>query len=406
MKKVAENEMVSKALDMIAESGENLSELLREKGLMSQMVKGLVERALAGEMQDHLGYGKYERGLGDNNRNGVSKKQLITEQGKMEIEVPRDREGTFDPALLPKRATRIEGLDDKVLSLYAKGMSVRDIQTQLKELYSGAEISTGLISQITNEVLEEVEIWQSRPLETIYAIVYFDCFFVKVRQDKRILNKAVYVALGIDLEGRKDILGLWMSENESAKFWLNNLTALKNRGLSDILIACTDNLPGLSEAISSVYPKVEHQLCIVHQIRNSLKYVSYKDRKTLVCDLKAIYQAPTEDAALLALEAFQKKWDAQYPQISKSWYANWDNLATFLQYPPEIRRVIYTTNPIESLNSQLRKVTKNKRVFPNDEAVFKTLFLAIGYITQKWILPIKNWNEAMAHFLIKFDNRI
>ena len=256
MKKTAKNETVSKALDMIAESGENLSELLKEQGLMSQMVKGLLERALVAEMSDHLGYGKYERGFGDNNRNGVSKKQVITEQGKMEIEVPRDRDGTFDPTLVPKRATRIEGLDDKVLSLYAKGMSVKDIQTQLKELYGGAEISTGLISQITNEVLEEVEIWQSRPLETIYAIVYFDCFFVKVRQDKRILNKAVYVALGIDLEGKKDILGLWMSENESAKFWLNNLTELKNRGLSDILIACTDNLSGLSEAIRSVYPKV------------------------------------------------------------------------------------------------------------------------------------------------------
>ena len=307
MKKTAKNETVSKALDMIAESGENLSELLKEKGLMSQMVKGLLERALVAEMSDHLGYGKYERRVGDNNRNGVSKKQVITEQGKMEIEVPRDRDGTFDPTLVPKRATRIEGLDDKVLSLYAKGMSVKDIQTQLKELYGGAEISTGLISQITNEVLEEVEIWQSRPLETIYAIIYFDCFFVKVRQDKRILNKAVYVALGIDLEGKKDILGLWMSENESAKFWLNNLTELKNRGLSDILIACTDNLSGLSEAIRSVYPKVEHQLCIVHQIRNSLKYVSYKDRKTVVADLKAIYQAPTEESALLALEAFQKK---------------------------------------------------------------------------------------------------
>ena len=406
MRKTHENETLSKALDMIADSQGNLSELFAEKGLLKQMIKGLVERALAAEMKEHLGYDKYERSGCENSRNGVSKKKVLTESGHLEIEVPRDRSGEFEPSLIPKRATRIQGLHNKVLSLYAKGMSVKDIQMQLQELYGGAEISTGLISQITNEILDEVKIWQNRPLESVYAVVYFDCLFVKVRQDKRIINKAVYVALGIDLEGRKDILGLWISENEGAKFWLNNLTELKNRGVEDILIACTDNLSGISEAIASVYPKVEHQLCIVHQIRNSLKYVSYKDRKAVVCDMKAIYTAPTEEAALSALEAFQSKWDSQYPQIAKSWCANWDNLALFLQYPPEIRRVIYTTNPIESVNSQLRKVTKNKRVFPNDESVFKTLFLAIGYITKKWTLPIRNWNEAMAHFMIKFENRI
>ena len=255
-------------------------------------------------------------------------------------------------------------------------------------------------------MLEEVKSWQNRPLDEVYPIVFFDCIVVKVRHEKRIINKAAYVALGIDMNGIKDVLGLWISENEGAKFWLNNLTEMKNRGLKDILIACTDNLTGMSDAISAVYPKTEHQLCIVHQIRNSLKYVSYKHRKSVVADLKPIYTASTEDEAVTALELFTEKWDQQYPHISKSWYANWDNLTVFLQYPAEIRKVIYTTNAIESLNSQLRKVTKNKRVFPSDDAVFKTLFLAIDYICKKWTMPIRNWSEAMPHFMIKFEDRI
>lgn len=284
-------------------------------------------------------------------------------------------------------------------------MSINDIQIQLKELY-GAEISSSLISDITEEVLELVLAWQNRPLESIYPIVYFDCLRVKVRQDKRIINKAVYVALGIDLSGRKDILGLWISENEGSKFWLGVFTELKNRGVSDILIACTDNLTGMTESISAVFPKTQHQLCIVHQIRNSLKYVSYKDRKALSADLKPIYTAVNEEQAQLALETFEEKWSQQYPYIAKSWYNNWDNLVIFLEYPSEIRKVIYTTNAIESLNSQFRKVTKNKRVFPNDESVFKTLFLTIDYITRKWTMPIRDWNAAIAHFMIKFEDRI
>ena len=285
-------------------------------------------------------------------------------------------------------------------------MSVNDIKLQLEELYAGAEVSTSLISRITDEVMDEVIAWQNRSLDSVYPIVFFDCLVVKVRQDKRIINKAVYVALGIESTDHKDILGLWMSENEGAKFWLTNLTELKNRGLQDILIACTDNLTGMNEAIAAAYPKTEHQLCIVHQIRNSLKFVSYKDRKLVASDLKPVYAAATEEIALKYLEDFAAKWDKQYPYIAKSWYANWDNLATFLQYPEEIRKVIYTTNAIESLNSQLRKVTKNKRTFPNDASVFKTLFLAINYITKKWTMPIQNWNMAMAHFMIKFDGRI
>ena len=356
-------------------------------------------------MDTHLGYSKYDRTDSDNSRNGLSSKQVITDNGVIQVEVPRDRSSSFEPVLLPKRQTRIPGLDDKILSLYAKGMSLSDIQIQIQELY-GAEVSESLISNITEAVIEDVKIWQNRPLESVYAIVFFDCFVVKVRQDKRIINKSVYVALGIDKSGIKDVLGLWMSENEGAKFWLGNLTELKNRGMQDMLIACTDNLTGMSDAIAAVYPKTEHQLCIVHQLRNSFKYVSYKDRKLLAADLKPIYSATTEDQALIALETFASKWDKQYPQIAKSWYANWTSLIVFLQYPGAMRRVIYTTNAIESVNSQFRRVTKNKRVFPNDLAVFKTLYLTINYITKKWTMPIANWNEAMAHFLIKFENRI
>lgn len=400
------NEHVENALDLIANSGIDLSKIFKQEGILKQLTKGLVERALQAEMTHHLGYNLYEHAGKPNARNGTSKKNLITENGVVEIEVPRDRNGDFEPELVAKRSTRIDGLDDKIVSLYAKGMSVTDIQVQLQELYGGAEISTSLITNITNEVLEEVKSWQNRPLDEVYPIVFFDCIVVKVRHEKRIINKAVYVALGIDMNGIKDVLGLWISENEGAKFWLNNLTEMKNRGLKDILIACTDNLTGMSDAISAVYPKTEHQLCIVHQIRNSLKYVSYKHRKSVVADLKPIYTASTEDEAVTALELFTEKWDQQYPHISKSWYANWDNLTVFLQYPAEIRKVIYTTNAIESLNSQLRKVTKNKRVFPSDDAVFKTLFLAIDYICKKWTMPIRNWSEAMPHFMIKFEDRI
>ncbi len=285
-------------------------------------------------------------------------------------------------------------------------MTLSDIRMQLQELYHGADISESVISQITDDVIDDVKAWQNRPLESIYPIVYFDCIVVKVRQDKRIINKSVYIALGVDLEGKKDVLGLWISENEGSKFWLSNFTEMKNRGLNDILIACSDNLTGMSEAIQSVYPKTEHQLCIVHQIRNSLKYVSYKHRKGLVADLKPIYSACSEEQAMQALESFESKWNKQYSQITKSWYKNWDNLMVFISYPVEIKRVIYTTNAIESVNSQLRKIIRNKKVFPNDMAVFKIFYLAIENITKKWTLPIQNWNTAIAHFMIKFEDRI
>lgn len=400
-----DQEKIKQAVDLLIDKDTDLTSFFAKDGMLKELTKNLFERALKAEMDEHLGYSKYGRGETENSRNGVGKKSLITEGGVLELEVPRDRNAEFSPVLVPKRQTRIDGLDQKILSLYAKGMSVSDIKMQIQELY-GAEISESLISRVTDNIMDEVRSWQHRPLEAIYAIVYFDALVVKVRQDKRIINKAVYVALGIDLTGRKDILGLWISENEGAKFWLNNFTEMKNRGLKDILIACSDNLTGMSEAISAVYPETEHQLCIVHQIRSSLAYVSYKDRKKVAADLKLVYSSVTEDEALSALSDFDLKWGKQYPHIAKSWQNNWENLVVFLQYPEVIRRIIYTTNAIEGLNSQLRKVTNNKRVFPSDDSVFKTLYLTIDYITRKWSMPIQNWNEAMAHFLIKFEDRI
>jgi transposase-like protein len=373
---------IFEAVDLLVGKGVDLSTVLAEGGLLKQLTKRLVEKALESEMDSHLGYSKYDRVDVDNARNGASTKNLVTDNGLITIDVPRDREAKFEPALIPKRQTRIDGLNQKIISLYAKGMSLSDIKIQIEELY-GAEVSESLISKITDDVMDDVKAWQSRPLESVYPIVFFDCLVLKVRQDKRIINKAVYVALGIDMDGKKDILGLWISENEGAKFWLGNLTEMRNRGMQDMLIACTDNLTGMSDAIAAVYPKTEHQLCIVHQIRNSMKYVSYKDRKQLVSDLKPIYTAKTEEEAHSALESFDSKWSKQYPQIAKSWQSNWDNLTIFLQYPEEIRKVIYTTNSLESVNSQLCRVTKNKRVFPNDEAVFKILYLTINYITRK-----------------------
>ena len=400
-----ETSKINAAVDLLIEGDVDLSNALGEDGLIKPLSKRILELALQAEMDDHLGYSRYDRSDLQNARNGAFQKTLITNNGVIELDVPRDRNGNFEPAIVKKKQNRIAGLDQKIVSLYAKGMSLSDIKIQMQELYD-ADISESLISKITDNVADEVKAWQNRALENVYPIVFFDCLVVKVRHEKRIINKAVYVALGIDLSGKKDILGLWISENEGAKFWLGNLTEMKNRGMNDMLIACTDNLTGMSDAIAAVYPKCEHQLCIVHQIRNSLKFVSYKDRKALVADLKPIYQAATEGEAQEALDAFDSKWSNQYPQIAKSWYNNWENLVIFLQYPKAIRQIIYTTNSIESLNSQLRKVTKNKRVFPSDESVFKTLYLTINYITAKWTMPIRNWNEAMAHFLIKFDDRI
>jgi putative transposase len=407
MKKEEKNKQINEAVELLMEGESRLTqeEVFGKGGIIKTLTKALLERVLNSEMEEHLGYSKYNRSESENARNGSYGKNLISEQGIIDLNVPRDREGNFEPLIIPKKQNRISGLDQKILTLYAKGMSLSDIKMQLMELYD-TEVSESLISKVTDGVLDEVRAWQNRPLESVYPVIFFDCLVVKVRQNKQVINKSIYVALGIDLSGKKDVLGLWISENEGAKFWLANFTELKNRGMKDMLIAASDNLTGMSEAITAVYPKCEHQLCIVHQIRNSLKYVSYKERKAVSADLKSIYQAKTEDEALLALENFEKTWGRKYPQIAKSWYANWANLAIFLSYPEEIRKIIYTTNAIESLNSQLRKVTNNKRVFPSDDAVFKTLYLTISYITAKWTMLVQNWNMAMAHFLIKFDGRI
>ncbi|WP_430886730.1 IS256 family transposase [Francisella philomiragia] len=387
--------------DQILDSRVDVNQMFEKDGLLKQLTKRLLEKALDTEMNSHLGYSKHQRSNSSNARNGYSNKSLSTDSGNIDILVPRDRESEFEPQIVPKRVTKINGLDQKIISLYAKGMSTTDIQQQLFELYE-TEISTSFISDVTEAIINDVKAWQNRPLESVYPIVFFDCIVVKVREDKRIINKAVYVALS----GHKDVLGLWISQNEGSKYWLGVFTELKNRGLEDIFIACTDNLKGMSDTIQAVYPQTKHQLCIVHQIRNSLKYVPYKDKKEVARELKKIYDAETIDIAESELENFASKYDAKYPLISKSWLNNWDNLTVFLQYPPKIRKVIYTTNAIESLNSQFRKVIKNKKVFPKDDSVFKSLYLTIDYLTKKWSMPVRYWSEAMPYFAIEFEDRI
>jgi len=380
--------------------------LFGDKGVVKELQKRLLQAALDGELTEHLGYEKHERSpLKDNARNGYSSKTVKGSDGELDLRVPRDREGSFEPQIVTKRQTRFDGFDDKIIALYARGLSVEDIQQQLLELY-GVEVSTSLISNVTASVVDDVKAWQSRPLDAIYPIVYLDCLVVKVKEDKRITNKSVYLALGVNLDGQKELLGMWMSQNEGAKFWQSVLTELKNRGLEDILIASVDGLTGFPEAIASVYPKTKVQLCIVHMVRNSLKYVSYKDRKAVVEDLKEIYRAKTLEEAELALSEFSNKWDVKYPSISQSWLKNWENLTPFFAYPADVRRAIYTTNAIESMNMTLRKVIKNKRAFPNDEAVFKLLYLAINNVSKKWTMPIRNWNDAMNWFMIEFGDRI
>lgn len=366
-----------------------------------------LEAALAGELTTHLGYDKHERAeKGNSNaRNGYSKKTIKTAQGELEIAIPRDREGQFEPQIISKHQTRFDGIDEKIISLYATGLSTRDIEIQLQELY-GTAVSATLISNITDSVLADVKLWQARPLDTLYPIVYLDCLVVKVRMEKGIVNKAIYLALGVNIEGNKELLGMWISQNEGASFWLGVLTDMKNRGLEDILIVCVDGLTGFPQAIETVYPRTKVQLCIVHKIRSSLRFVSWKMRKALAADLKTIYGADTLTQAELALDAFAAKWDAQFPGISDAWRRDWNYLIPFFAYPKEIRKAIYTTNAIESLNMTLRKVIKNKRVFPSDEAVFKLLFLAIDRISKKWTMPIHNWKPAMNRFMIEFTDRL
>ena len=372
---------------------------------IQQMRKHLIEQALQGEMDAHLGYDRYERQSGTNSRNGSSKKTLKTEKGPIAISVPRDRDGSFEPQIVPKGQTRTGVLDDQIIALYSKGMSTREISETIKELYD-VDVSATLISNVTGRVINEVIQWQNRPLDAVYPVVFMDCIVVKVRDNQRVVNKAIFVALGINLSGNKELLGLWLAENEGAKFWLSVLTELKNRGVEDILIACIDGLKGFPEAIEAVYPNTQVQLCVVHMVRNSMRFVSWKDYKRVAAQLRTIYQAVTEQQALEALEQFEADWKDKYPVIAEQWRRHWDHLITMFNYPEDIRRVIYTTNAIESVNSVIRKATTRHKMFPNDEAALKVVYLAIDAASKKWTMPIRNWRLALNRFSIEFGDRI
>ena len=395
------------AIDNLLKTYKTPEEIIGENGLLQQLTKAMLQRALQAEMTLHLGHemhGTVSNGEG-NARNGSSLKTIKGEFGNMPIEIPRDRQGSFEPVIIPKGRTRFPQFDDRVISLYSRGLTTREIQEHLAEIY-GVEVSPVLISKVTDVVSEEVKTWQNRPLDAVYPIVYMDAIRVKARGNGHVMNKAVYLAIGVNLEGAKEVLGMWVAENEGAKFWLQVVTELKNRGLQDIFIACVDGLKGFPEAIEVVYPNTQVQLCIVHMVRNSLKFVSWKQRKEVADDLKLIYQSATAEQAELELTAFEAKWDATHPTISQSWRRNWDQIIPFFAYPADIRKVIYTTNAIESLNMSLRKVTKNRGSFPNDEAMFKLLYLALRNIAKKWTLPIRDWKAAMNRFSILFEDRM
>lgn len=391
--------------EMIA--GKTPEEIVGEGGLLQTLTKRVYERALQGEMTHHLGYPpKAPEGKNTgNSRNGKTTKTVKTDSTDVCLEIPRDRNGEFEPQLVKKHQRRLPGFDDKVLALYARGLTTRDIQGHLEEMYD-SEVSPALISAVTDAVLEEVTTWQSRPLESVYPIVYLDALHLKMRQSGQVKNQAVYLALGINLEGYKELLGLWIGEQEGAKFWLNVLTELKNRGVRDILIACVDGLSGFPEAIETAYPQTQVQLCIVHMVRNSLKYVGWKDRKAVAADLKTIYSAPNVAAAEQALEAFEAKYQERFGQMARSWRSHWTNVIPFFSYPKEIRKVIYTTNAIESMQAQLRKVTRKHGAFPTAESVRKVLYLALQRISKKWKRPIRDWVAALNHFSIMFEGRI
>jgi putative transposase len=394
-------------LDALLKDYTDPKDILGEHGLLRQLTKRVVERALEAELTAHLGYAPHARNGSSpgNCRNGKGKKTVQTETAQFDIDVPRDRDGSFEPQVVKKRQRRLDGFDDKVLALYARGLSTREIQDHLEELY-GVEVSPTLISNVTDAVLDEVRTWQARPLASVYPILYFDALFVKSRQEGPVQTKAVYVALGITVDGEKELLGLWLSESEGAKFWLSVFTELKTRGVQDCFIACVDGLKGLPEAIEAVFPKTQVQLCIVHKVRNSLKYVPWKERKAVAADLRAIYGAATLAEAEQALERFAERWDTKYPLISPSWLADWDRLTVLFDYPPAIRRVIYTTNAIESLNYTLRKRLKTRGVFPNDESIVKVLYLALQHVAKKWTRPIRDWKAALNQFVILFGERV
>ena len=382
-------------------------DILGEHGLLKQLTKRVVERVLEAELTAHLGYAPHGRHAPEeqNARNGKGQKTVQTDTGPLDLTVPRDRNGSFAPQWVPKRQRRLEGFDAKVLSLYARGLSTREIQEHLEELY-GTEVSPTLISTITDAVLDEVRTWQSRPLASVYPVLYFDALFVKSRQEGPVHTKAVSLALGITMDGEKELLGLWLSASEGAKFWLSVFTELKNRGVQDCFIACVDGLTGLPEAIEAVFPKTQGQLCIVHKVRNSLRYVPWRERRAVAADLRAVYGATTLTAAEQALERFADRWDTKYPAISPSWLADWDRLTVFFDYPAAIRRAVYTTNAIESLNYSLRKVLKGRSAFPNDESIIKVLYMGLQHVAKKWTQPIPEWKAALNQFVMLFGERV
>jgi len=394
-------------LDTLLSNYQKPEDLIGENGLLKQLTKALVERALEAEMTEHLGHAKHEpvTNPSGNARNGKSRKNLKGDFGELPIEIPRDRHGRFEPQIVAKHQTRWTGFDDKIISLYARGMTVREIQSHLEELY-GAEVSPSLISSITDAVAEEVKAWQLRPLEPVYPIVYLDCIHVKVRDSGAVRVKAVYLAIGINMNGEKEVLGLWTAQTEGAKFWLQVVTELKNRGVQDIFIACVDGLKGFPEAIETVYPQTAVQLCIVHLVRNSLNYVGWKMRKQIAADLKRIYQSATVAEAEQQLAEFEAQWNGDYPSIAQIWRRNWSRVIPFFDYPPEIRRIIYTTNAIESVNMSLRKITKNRGSFPNDEALSKLFYLVLMNISKKWTMPLHDWKAALNRFSIQFEDRM
>jgi putative transposase len=394
-------------LDELLKEYKNPEDLIGKDGILKQLTKRLVEKAMESELTHHLGYEKNSpagKNTG-NSRNGKSSKTIKGDFGEIPIEVPRDRNGAFQPQIIKKNQTRFDGFDDKIISMYARGMSTRDIQAHLQDIY-GVEVSPDLISTVTDSVINEVKEWQNRPLDEIYPILYLDATIVKVRSEGRVINKSAYLAVGITLGGTKDVLGIWLEQTEGAKFWMKVMTELKNRGVQDIYIACVDGLKGFPDAIEALYPKTEVQLCIVHMVRNSLRFVSWKDRKSVAADLKVVYQAATDEQAHMRLADFAQKWDGKYPTIFKSWTANWQRLIPFFAYPADIRRIIYTTNAIESLNYSLKKTAKARASFPNDEAAIKLLYLSLKNIMKKWTMPVRNWGNALNQFAVLYGERM
>lgn len=393
-------------IDQLIQNYEKPEDLFGKNGIFTQLKKAILERVLDGELTDHLGYEKNGQShKADNYRNGKTSKTIMTDTGDLTIETPRDRDGSFEPKLIPKHQRRFTGFDDKILSLYARGMSQREIAGHLKEMYE-VDVSAELISTVTDSVVQEVEAWQMRPLDRVYPIVYMDAIVLKVKDNGQVKNKALYLAVGVNIDGHKEILGFWMSINEGAKFWLSVVNELKNRGVQDILIACVDGLKGFPEAINTVFPLTQIQLCIVHMVRHSLSFVPWKDRKIIAQDLKEIYTACNETAARAALDQFRLKWDTLYPTIGASWERNWAGIVPFLAYPDYIRRAIYTTNVIESINYSIRRITKNRIIFPDDKAAFKLVYLALKNLAKRWTMPIHHWKQALNQFAITFGDRI